>query len=227
MSVWSVKSYVTQTVVNVTTSSSRTDSQNGLPPRILQALTYRSGTDYLYSRFRPGLGFTLVFLILFISGMQYVFHSLTASRQRSHVNRYISEVKEIAWRPHGGNPPVSGARKYVTLADQSEEGGGPARKFAIDFAGNVFFVDPATGEEGLLDIGEIEGASWKRTLIYVLPVWVWGLIRSRVLEKKVVVVEKEEGDRVVGNGENDKATGFGKHVKAEKVGGKRKAKKRN
>ena len=193
-----------------------------------QLLTHRSGTDYLYSRFRPGLGFTLAFLILFISGMQYVFHSLTASRQRAHINRYISEVKEIAWRPHGGNPPVSGARKYVTLADQSEEGSGPARKFAVDFAGNVFFVDPATGEEGLLDIGEIEGANWKRTLIYVLPVWLWGLVHSRVLEKKVVVVEEaEKEDGVVVNGENGKASGLGKYVKAEKAGGKRKAKKRN
>ena len=223
-----MKSSVTRTVVNGTTSSSRTDSQNGSYPQAAQLLTYRSGTDYLYSRFRPGLGFTLVFLILFISGMQYVFHSLTASRQRAHINRYISEVKEIAWRPHGGNPPVSGARKYVTLADQSEEGSGPARKFAVDFAGNVFFVDPATGEEGLLDIGEIEGADWKRTLIYVLPVWVWSLTGERYLGKKVVVVEEtEEQDGTVGNGENGKATGMGKHVKAEKVGGKRKAKKRN
>jgi hypothetical protein len=170
-----------------------------------------------------------VFLIIFISGMQYVFHSLTASRQRAHINRYISEVKEIAWRPHGGNPPVNGARKYVTLADQSEEGTGPARKFAVDFAGNVFFVDPVTGEEGLLDVGEIEGAHWKRTLIYVMPVGAWSLIQARVLGKKVDMMEEteEEEDGVVGNGENGKATGMGKHAKAEKVGGRRKAKKRN
>jgi len=188
----------------------------------------RSGTDYLYSRFRPGLGFTLVFLILFISGMQYIFHSLTASRQRAHINRYIAEVKEIAWRPHGGNPPVSGARKYVTLADQSEEGTGPARKFAVDFAGNVFLVDPATGEEGLLDVGEIEGAHWKRTLIYVLPIWVWNLIRTRFLGEKGQVVEDkvDQDDIMTGNSEIGKATGLGKHIRAEKVGGRRKVKKR-
>jgi hypothetical protein len=225
-----VRFFVIPTVVKDTTSSSKTDSLNGNPHSFNFAKTrFRSGTDYLYSRFRPGLGFTLIFLIIFISGMQYVFHSLTASRQRAHINRYISQVKEIAWRPHGGNPPVNGARKYVTLQDQSEEGEGPARKFAVDFAGNVFFVDPKTGEEGLLDLGEIEGAHWKRTIIYVLPVWIWSVTGARYLGTKGVVVEvikEENGD--VGNGsENGRSIGMGKHVKAEKAGGKRKAKKRN
>ena len=199
-----------------------------VPPGVPQTLTLRSGTDYLYSRFRPGLGFTLVFLILFISSMQYIFHSLTANRQRAHINRYITKVKEIAWRPSGGNPPVSGARKYVTLADQDEKEPGSARKFAVDFAGNVFFVDTVTGAEDLLDVGQIEGAHWKRTLIYVLPMWVWSLTGARFSEKTVRVVEgTEKEDDDVGNVENGKATALGKLVKADKVGGKRRAKKRN
>lgn len=193
-------------------------------------LIFRTGTDYLYSRFRPGLTFTLVFLLLFISGMQYLFHSLTASRHRAHINKYIEEVKEIAWRPHGGNPPISGAKKYVTLADQSEEGDGPSRRFAIEFDGSVYFIDPKTGEESLLDIEEIEGANWKRTLIYVLPVSIWDGVARRVLKKKEKVVEEsveDEGGSKGDQKENGKATGMGKHVKAEKVAGRRKAKKKN
>ena len=203
------------------------DFQNGLVHEIINFLTFsRTGTDYLYSRFRPGLSFTLIFLLVFISGMQYLFHSLTASRHRAHINRYIEEAKEVAWRPHGGNPPVTGARKYVTLADQSEEGTGPARKFAIDFDGSVYFVDPKTGEESYLDINEIEGPNWKRTLIYVLPISLWNTTIGRVLNKKEMKVEHE----VEGNGvehQNGKSSGMGKHVKAEKVAGKRKSKKKN
>jgi hypothetical protein len=187
------------------------------------SLRSRTGTDYLYSRFRPGLGFTLVFLLIFVSGMQYVFHIVTSNRHRAHITRYIDEVKEIAWRPHGGNPPISGARKYVTLADQSEEGNGPARKFAVDFDGSVYLIGPKTGEESLLDVREIEGASWKRTLIYLLPMSLWNLIAGRILRKKEKV--EEDGSGVVH--ENGKPTGLGKHVKAEKVAGRRKAKKKN
>jgi len=148
---------------------------------ILIPLIIRTGTDFLYSRFRPGLITTLVFLLLFISGMQYLFQALTASRHRAHIKRYIEEVKEVAWRQYGGNPPLNGSRKYVTLADQSEEGTGVSRKFVIDFATNVWFVDPQTGEESLLDIREIEGASWKKTLVYVLPVALWNVFAGQPL----------------------------------------------
>src|ERR1700737_4175946 len=150
----------------------------------LNELTFRSGTDFLYSRFRPGLLTTLAFLILFISGMQLIFQTVTASRHRAHINRYISEAKEIAWRPHGGNPPMSGARKYVTLSDQTEERSGLARKFVVDYDGSVFFIDEQTGEESLLDVSEIEGANWRRTLIYVLPTMLWNVTVGRVLQKK-------------------------------------------
>ena len=203
------------------------DFHNGLFT-VYNFLTFsRTGTDYLYSRFRPGLSFTLMFLLLFISGMQYLFHALTASRHRAHINRYIEEVKEVAWRPHGGNPPVNGARKYITLADQSEEGTGPARKFAIDFDGSVYFIDPKTGEESYLDVNEVEGPNWKRTLIYVLPMSLWDVTVGRVLKKKEMNIEGEVEEVNGVEHQNGKPTGMGKHTKVEKVAGKRKAKKKN
>lgn len=189
---------------------------------------FRTGKDYLYSRFRPGLALTLAFLLFFISGMQYLFHSLTASRQRAHITRYIDEVKEIAWRPSGGQPPLSGAKKYVTLGDQSEEGEGRSRKFAVEFDGDVYFIDPETGAESLLDVGEIEGPSWRRTLLYYLPVLVWSNTIGRVLKKKNKIEAIGEGNgSSEGVKENGLASTGSKHVKAEKVAGKRKVKKRN
>jgi hypothetical protein len=160
--------------------------------------------------------------------MQYLFHSLTASRQRAHIVRYINEVKEIAWRPSGGQPPLSGAKKYITLGDQSEEGEGRSRKFAVEFSGDVYFIDPETGEESLLDVEEIEGPSWRRTLLYYLPALIWNNTAGRVLKKgdKIEVAGEANGSSE-GVKENGMASGTSKHVKAEKVAGKRKVKKRN
>lgn len=163
-----------------------------------------------------------------------MFHSLTASRHRAHINRYIKEAKEIAWRPHGGNPPLSGARKYITLTSEGEEGMGPARKFVVDFDGSVFFIDEQTGEENLLDVNEIEGASWKRTLVYTLPIMLWKVSSGRFLGKvgkkaQIEEVEEEVDVAIVSGGQGDENTlGSGKHVRAEKVaGGRRKVKRRS
>ena len=161
-----------------------------------------------------------------------MFHSLTASRHREHIKRYIKDAKEMAWRPHGGNPPLSGARKYISLTSEGEEGMGPVRKFVVDFDGSVFFIDEQTGEESLLDVNEIDGASWKRTLVYTLPLMLWNTAAKRFLSKKGEGVQNEEvreDDAVTVSGKGDGNTlGSGKHVKAEKIaGGRRKVKKRN
>jgi hypothetical protein len=159
---------------------------------------------------------------------------LTASRHRAHINRYIKEAKEIAWRPHGGNPPLSGARKYISLSSEGEEGMGPARKFVVDYDGSVFFIDEQTGQENLLDVSEIEGASWKRTLVYTLPLMLWNVSVGRFLGKSGQTtqieeeVEEDDGITVSGSQGNGNTLGSGKHVKSEKVaGGRRKVKKRN
>jgi len=212
-------------VGNVTISSLRMDFLNGNLP--WDSTHTRTGTDYLYSRFRPGLGSTLVGLLIFISGMQYVFHSLTANRHRAHIQRYIDEAKEMAWRPHGGNPPLTGARKYVTFSDQNEEDTGPVRKFVVDFDGSVYFIDDETGEESRLDVNEVPGASWKRTLIYSLPVWLWNMTAGRYVHKgggpKVVEKIDKMNSEPEGNGKSPTSS---KYTKVEKVAGRRKPKKR-
>jgi len=111
---------------------------------------------------------------------------------------------------------------------------GPVRKFVVDYDGSVFFLDEQTGEESLLDVNEIEGASWKRTLVYTLPTMLWNVSVGRFLGKggqKAQSEEVEDDDETaMVNGEqgNGNSLGSGKRVKAEKVaGGRRKVKKRN
>jgi hypothetical protein len=158
--------------------------------------------------------------------MQYLFHFLTANRHRAHIQRFINEAKEMAWRPHGGNAPVSTVRKYVTLGDQSEEAIGPSRKFAVEFDGRVFFVDEKTGEEALLDVDDVERASWKRTLVYTLPIWAWNAVRN-VQGKAKTGGGVERTQEVAETNANGATEEKPKYTKAEKVaGGRRKSKKR-
>lgn len=165
--------------------------------------------------------------------MQYLFQALTASRQRAFIKRYIDEVKQTAWRPSGGLPPLSGARKYVSLGAENDEGDRRVRKFAVDFDGSVYLVDEKTGEESLLDTKDVEEASWKRTLVYTFPLYVWNLVMSRVKTAPKIVQKREEKGHRLGSGEesgkkeNGKGQGAGGHAKIEKVGGQRRVKKRN
>jgi hypothetical protein len=107
---------------------------------------------------------------------------------------------------------------------------GPARKFVVDYDGSVYFLDDKTGEESFLDINEIEGANWRRTLVYVLPTMLWNTSVGRFLNKpgeKVEIEEVVEEDDASPDQTNGNTLGSGKYTKAEKVGGKRKSKKRN
>jgi hypothetical protein len=106
---------------------------------------------------------------------------------------------------------------------------GPARKFVVDFDGSVYFLDEQTGEESLLDVTEIEGASWKRTLVYVLPIKLWKTTVGRFLNKREerVIEEEVEKDEASLSQTNGNTLTSGKYAKVEKVGGKRKSKKRN
>ena len=107
---------------------------------------------------------------------------------------------------------------------------GPARKFVVDYDGGVFFLDDKTGEESFLDINEIEGANWRRTLVYVLPTMLWNTTVGRFLNKpgeKVEIEEVVEEDDATPDQNNGNTLGSGKYTKAEKIGGKRKSKKRN
>ncbi|KAK9495996.1 hypothetical protein V1508DRAFT_205 [Lipomyces doorenjongii] len=136
------------------------------------------GTGYYYARFRPGLFTVLVFLYLIGSGAHYLILSITANNERSRMQRYISECKAQAW-PNGFPPADSSKRKIMY-----ENG----KVFMVYPDGTVWIVDSATNEEYMLDVTELEFASWRKTMLFQLPIWLWGISLGRYIK----FPEKEE-----------------------------------
>jgi hypothetical protein len=117
------------------------------------------GTDYYYSRYRPGLGTVIFFLYFFISVSQYVLMSLSAHRHRSHMSGIIGEARSLAWTTPGLGP---GVKRRVTLEN--------GKIFAVYPEGNVFLIH--NDSEYLVDVDEIKNPRWKDTLLVKLPQWI-------------------------------------------------------
>lgn len=57
------------------------------------------GTGYFYARYRPGLGFVLLFLTLMTSAIQLVILNLNYRRDSKRLNMLIANAKLLAWGP--------------------------------------------------------------------------------------------------------------------------------
>ncbi|KAI0638165.1 DnaJ-domain-containing protein [Trametes polyzona] len=84
------------------------------------------GTGYYYSRFRPGLGTVLTFLVILTSGLQYLVQKMNYNRDLKRVQEILDKARAAAWGAK--MTPVEGQRKVkVNL------GGGPR----LDEDGNI------------------------------------------------------------------------------------------
>lgn len=113
------------------------------------------GTDYFYSRYRPGIGFVAVFLFLLVGFGHYVALKITASRHRSHMSMIIQDAKATAW-PAGF--PESGKKK-ISLPN--------GKVFMVYPDGGVTLVENNIEYPLLLE--DIHDPKIKDTLLYTLP----------------------------------------------------------
>ncbi|KAI0774251.1 DnaJ-domain-containing protein [Fomes fomentarius] len=67
------------------------------------------GTGYYYSRFRPGIGTVLVFLILISSGLQYLVQKMNHNRDLKRIEWILEQARTAAWGSKLN--PVEGQRK--------------------------------------------------------------------------------------------------------------------
>ncbi|KIY45281.1 DnaJ-domain-containing protein [Fistulina hepatica ATCC 64428] len=125
------------------------------------------GTGYYYSRYRPGLGTVLVFLIILTSGMQYVAQKINYNKDLQRVQRFMREARSTAWGPK--MVPLPGQKKVrVNLggSPRYDEDGYPIPGKLLDMVvdeQNVYILDTETGEMHLLDESAATPAAVSRT----------------------------------------------------------------
>jgi len=106
------------------------------------------GTGYYYSRFRPGLGSVLVFLIILTSILQYLAQRINYKRDLERIERIVSKAKAAAWGPK--MIPINGKRKVrVGLGEARDEVGTKWLDMVVEDS-QVFLRDPS-GEMHLID----------------------------------------------------------------------------
>ncbi|KAK1236485.1 hypothetical protein PQX77_000262 [Marasmius sp. AFHP31] len=105
------------------------------------------GTGYYYSRFRPGLGTVMVFLIILTSSMQYLVQRMTYKRDLERIDRVTREARLAAWGTK--MIPIEGQRKVkVNLGGpvRYDEDGYPVAGKMIDMVVSgdaVYVLDPS------------------------------------------------------------------------------------
>lgn len=113
------------------------------------------GSDYFYSRYRPGIGFVVVFLFLLIGTGQFVAQKITAGQHRKHMQMVIDEAKSTAW-PSGF--PDAGKKKVTSPNGKT---------FIVYPDGFVCLVENM--KEFPLLLEDIKDPLWKETILYTLP----------------------------------------------------------
>ena len=181
----------------------------------------RRGTNYLYTRWRPGIGSVVLFLIVVLSLAHYGAMMLTCQRQRSHFEELIREVRAKAWAVNNGLPTSS--RKSIVLEDTG-------REFVVEVDGSVAHVAP-NGDLVWLNIDELPHAEWKNTFIMRL----WHSLYRKITRKQQPVnfVEPDVDEQVGGQaavrnvpGEQRQLGNGSAAVRMEKQGGIRRTKGR-
>jgi curved DNA-binding protein CbpA len=155
------------------------------------------GTDYYYSRYRPGVGTVLVFLYLLIGSAQYAFMYITSQQHRSHMTKIIDQAVVSAG--------VSSTKRKVVLEN--------GKVFMVYPEGSVFLVE--NDIEFRLSIEDIRLPTWKDTIIYRLPFWLYCKCSGKEYEP-------EQKEPVSGSSHQEKKTP--KPKPATKIGAVRRKK---
>ncbi|TFK75827.1 DnaJ-domain-containing protein [Pluteus cervinus] len=182
---------VVSTILRNTESRERYDFwyKNGVPK-------WR-GTGYYYSRFRPGLGTVLVFLVAITSFLQYIVQRMNYTKDLERIERFQREARVAAWGPK--LVPVEGKRKVkVPLgpARFDEDGDMVASGRTVDMVvegSNVYILDPS-GTLEILDSSAALRPAMSRTWFISLVTSVFDKFLHRKQDVLDGVVEESENE---------------------------------
>ncbi|KAJ7129576.1 DnaJ domain-containing protein [Mycena epipterygia] len=187
--------------------------KNGVP-------TWR-GTGYYYSRFRPGLGSVLVFLVLVTSGFHYIVQHINYRNDLQRIERFVKDAQLAAWGPK--LVPIEGQRKVkVNLAGSQRTNEGRWIDMVVD-SKNVYILDPS-GDMHLLDASTANRADFTNTWFIALVKSLYYQVLDRVSPSKEHSSSEAEDDGNESSTTASEAPGSGTVTPKEGApgGGKRK-----
>ncbi|KAG6890549.1 hypothetical protein C0992_000809 [Termitomyces sp. T32_za158] len=140
------------------------------------------GTGYYYSRFRPGLGTVLVFLVILTSGLHLIVQKMNYKRDLERIDRIRQQAKTAAWGPKA--IPLEGQRKVKVNLSGEESTVNRWIDLVVE-GQNVYMLDPS-GNMEILDASAATSPS-------VYSTWFIALIMSlvhKVIPAKNLVSEQ-------------------------------------
>jgi len=94
------------------------------------------GFGYAYTRWRPGLGLVISFLVILTAGLQYVVMQMNHKRDTARVAYFTSSAQRLARGANG--------RRKVRVPMTEGAQGGESLELVVD-DGNVYLVSEAAG----------------------------------------------------------------------------------
>ncbi|KAJ3736254.1 DnaJ-domain-containing protein [Lentinula guzmanii] len=166
------------------------------------------GTGYYYSRFRPGLGTVLTFLIVLSSGVQYLIQHSNYKRDLKRIEAVVREARLAAWGPK--MIPIEGQRKVkVNLGGRQryDEDGNSIGGKTIDMvvSGDAVYILDPDGDMHPVDSSTAVPPTIRQTwfIVQVLSVYSWSLNKVKGTPTEVQPTDDHEFD----DGYDSTATG--------------------
>ncbi|TFK43440.1 DnaJ domain-containing protein [Crucibulum laeve] len=109
------------------------------------------GTGYYYSRFRPGVGFVMTFLIFVTSAVQYVIQKMNYKKDLERIEKITAAARTAAWGTK--LVPGAGQRKVRINLGSSRDDDGYSETKWLDMVvegQDVFILEP-NGDMHLID----------------------------------------------------------------------------
>ncbi|RPD67186.1 DnaJ-domain-containing protein [Lentinus tigrinus ALCF2SS1-7] len=170
------------------------------------------GTGYYYSRFRPGLGTVLVFLVVITSGLQYLVQKMNYNRDLKRIEWIVGQARQAAWGAKLN--PVEGQRKVkVNLGGSArlDEDGNvmPGRMVDMVVEGNGVYILERDGSLLPVDSSTAVAPSIKRTWFLSLVTELVGKVTRRdgTMIEKASSADGEESDDGSGTGSDAPGSG--------------------
>ncbi|CAO3618690.1 unnamed protein product [Cunninghamella blakesleeana] len=192
------------------------------------------GTGYYYSRFRPGVGSVVVFLLIISGGMQHLAQWINYHQEKRKILQFVQDARQNLTMnvPKGHGAPTLG-RSYLELGHGT---------FRCEIKSDHYIIIHMSNnkEDEPVHLNTEWVNSPRITDVYLLnwPISLINKVLGRSNNDEVIEVEEETDDQDSGNYDDDNNNGKGdkkdkkkkKKVKSEpinvtgtKVGGRRRA----